>query len=809
MKSKIIFVLFLLLVFFSFGCDKNEVSKMYIQSEDYVIIDNSMELKVFYEDMELSKEKLGWTLSDYSVASINNDGVLYAKDYGKVVVTVVDKTNPMNYCAKEIEVIAPVVTDIVITGETELLIHKTIELKAQVLPEIIETPIVWESSNENIILVENGKVYAVAVGVADVIVKCDDFEKRYTITVNPEPTEIIIKGSSEIMVDGLSTFEYNIEDEVYLESSDNEVAEVIDTTVIGKKEGKVTITAYKKSNPEVKGTIEITVVKGKGYIEMTSEEETKINEIISNMSLEQLVGQMFNVGITAISSSWEQVAIDPTTGLPYAVFSRNDPQTSVVEYLSNYKFGNFTIKSTSGSSRENLLLAIKTLNQMGKNNTGINPFISYEYTGGRVMQAITAIPSNQALGSANTSTVNSVSNIFASELQALGINLVNNAYANTADFNDTLNKYNNDITKSIVSSEIVNKAYNNYGIVMMPSLSVSYAYEDSRSVEELKESDFRLIQAAINNGCQMLALPTSFYGNEYNNYLFLSPEFMEDYLREELNYQGVVVIDNKTLETYAYDANLYNYAISAINLGVDMINFDIRFTTSRWNDAAYVTQRYLELYEKVLSAANSEEISIDRIKEAVTRILLVKLRNGILEEKQPIEFDYENVDAQLMNYMTKFISVEGELYKLSSEDNILIISQTYESTGTTNSVGDNLYKYLSSRGYKNVKVEHFNTLSPTTTLNNVQKYNKILIAFANINQNTKIGYAASAVNFLGFVKDIQGKNKNICNIYVSTPDYNSYFEGINNSVYLYNFYEEDFESLCRVLSQESEPNTIK
>ncbi len=808
MKSKIILILFLLLTFFGFGCNE-EALKMYIESEDQVIIGNSINLKVFYENEEIPLENIGWSLSDYSIASIEN-GVLFGKDYGKVVVTVIDTTNTTHYCAKEIEVIAPVVTDIIITGDNELMINKFTQLQAIVVPEIIESPITWESSNEEIILVENGKVYAVNVGIADVIAKCDDFEKRFTIKVIPEPTEIIITGNSEVNIDGLTSFTYNIEEEVYLESSDSNIVEVIDNVIIGKQEGTATITAYKTSNPEVKGTIEITVIKGENYIEMTEEEKTKINTLIDAMSLEQLVGQMFNVGITATSTYGSR--IDYTTGLPYFQDSYNSQRISITEYLQDYKFGNFTIKSVSGSTRANLQLAIKTLNSMGKTNTGVNPFISYEYSGGRGMDAISAIPKNEALANVNLSLTSEVVNIFASELQALGINLINNMYGgpyNMYSGDNLLFSYGDDVTKAKVIAEVVNNAYRNYNIIMMPNFNEIIWSADMRSLEEIKAYDYELMKSAINNGCEMLSIPAK---RQYNNndYIpYLDSEFMETYLRKELNYNGVVVLDH-IATSYDLQNDFENFnerIIQGINLGLDMINFDLDFG---YDYLRRYNQYYLGLYNSIIAAVQNDEIKLSRIKEAVTRILLVKLRNGVLDNKEASEFDYENVNAQLLSYMPKFISAEGELYKLLPEDNILLISISYEYTGTPNSVGDTLYKYLSLRGYKNITVQHFDTLSPSTVLNSVQNYSKIVIVpYEYIDENTKIGYASSAVNFINYVNDIKAKNPNICMIYMGEPDMKKYFENINNSVYLYYYYEEDFSSLCQVMAQDAIPNIIK
>ena len=332
MKNKILLIIFLMFAFLFVGCEQT-TNAMYIECDDKIIIQSIVDLKVYYNNEEISSENLKWTISDYNIVSIN-DNKLYANDYGKVTIGVIDKENPDHYCAKEIEIIPPYVTDIIVSGPNELKIDKFITLEAKVLPEIINSEVIWESSNENIIAVDNGLVYGVGIGTADIIVKCEDFEKRYAITVIPEPTFVEVYGKNEISINELVTFTYNIEDEVVLETNNNEIIEIIDNAVLGKGIGTAIISAYKKSDPTVKGTFEITVNGKINKIEMTQEELIQIEGIINSMSVEELVGQMFNVGIDMYSSRWENLEVDPSTGLPYAQFSINlKPLKNKIYYL--------------------------------------------------------------------------------------------------------------------------------------------------------------------------------------------------------------------------------------------------------------------------------------------------------------------------------------------------------------------------------------------------------------------------------------------------------------------------------------------
>lgn len=803
MKNKIILFMFILFIGFSFGCNTKEHG-MYIESNDEVVIFESIKLNAFLNNQKLSSKKVQWTLSDYNIASIEN-GVLYAKDYGTVVVGVYDDETG-SYCTKSIEIIPPFVIDIEVIGENEVLIDKTITLEANVIPSIITSEIIWESSNEDIILVDNGEVYANGIGVADIILKCEEFEKRFTITVLPMPTTIEVEGDPSILVNQVANLKFNIEDEVVLTSSNPEIVQVVGNTILGVKEGKAVINAHKKDNPEMKGTFEVTVTDLRYTVDMTEEERVQIEEILSKMSLEQMIGQMFNIGFNRSTERWsDPVQIENATGLPFAQFSRNDPQTSVIDYISNYPFGNFTIEAASGDNRNNLIKAINTLYTTGKSKSGVNPLITLEYSGGKTMNGIIGIPANKALSTASSETIYETSNLFASQLKALGINSVINTYPNMLD-NSEIVTFGKDIPTAIVASGLMGQAYSNNDVVLIPDLSIMYSYSDARPFDQLKQEDYKLIDAAIQNGAQIISLPLSAYTDISKNYAFLEEKIVKEYLRQQLCFDGVLMLDDSVLQTLVYDDYLESYIIQAVNLGVDMFSFEIEFTISRWSDNEYIADRLLGLYSTILNAVNNGQIEQQKIKESVTRILLVKLRNGVLEERKESSFDYNKLMDDLSKYTTQFITVYGENYKLSEDENILFISDRYDVTSTPNSLGDNARSYFELRGYNNVQIYHKNTLYPQTIIEEANKYNKIFVTVSSFNDSTSIGFAASAMNFVEFLKQINNSTAEVIMIYTGNEEYTEKLNFIDDHILLYGYYESNFESLFRVLNQEAQPN---
>lgn len=805
MKNKLVMLLLVLLTLIGLGCGP-EAKVMHIEAKEQLIIQQSQELKVYYHGTEVPFENLQWTLSDYNIASIEN-GVLYGKDYGTVVVGVVDKTDTTHYCSKTIEIVPPYVEDIVVTGVTQMYIDKTTKLEATVVPSIIESPITWESSDETILIVDEGDILAVGVGIADVIIKCDDFEKRYQIEVLPTPTSVIISGKSNIAVNEVSLLTFNIEEEVTLTSSNEEIVTVVGNTIVGVKAGTATITAVKNIDPSVKGTIEITVTEAKNKdIEMTAEEKKTINDIISNMTTEQMVGQMFGIGFEVIQNGWgEQIQVDPTTGLPNAQFNRHDPVVPMLEFLAPYKFGNFTIHSDSGKDRKTLQLAVNTLKELAITNTGVEPFISINSTGGFIMSGITSLPTNMALSNAKASTIQAVNQLYASELRAVGINSVVNKYVcNNQDINSVLNTYGDSVKRAMAVATIASQGLQTNGVLMVPELSELSYYSEGRTIEEIKATDWKLIETAIKNGSQIISLPASIYIESSNTYYgVLSKEFLETYIRGSLNYDGIVLLGDDAVKNLMYDENVNAYLVQAINLGVDMISFDLRITNSYWGSTRAEVDRLLALYNHVLDAANNQEISYERLKEAVSRILLVKLRNNIInDETDYSNFNYNKVSSAITNYAPEFITTVGEKFIIDREDDVLVISEDYEYTGTQYSLGDNVRKFFEVRGYKNIDIYHAGTLNPSVILQNAKNYDKIFIAVSSMSANKNIGFAASRINFVDFVDQMLEQNPNVCVIATGMPSALNYLPNIKNSILLYSYYEDNFESLCKVLNGE-------
>ena len=97
----------------------------------------------------------------------------------------------------------------------------------------------------------------------------------------------------------------------------------------------------------------------------------------------------------------------------------------------------------------------------------------------------------------------------------------------------------------------------------------------------------------------------------------LSRKIVNDILRNELNYDGVVITDAlnmKAVSSYYTEEKMY---IKALEAGCDML---------------LMPQNIDKAYESILNAYNDGTISEERIDKSVKRILKAKLRRNIIKE---------------------------------------------------------------------------------------------------------------------------------------------------------------------------------
>ena len=542
---------------------------------------------------------------------------------------------------------------------------------------------------------------------------------------------------------------------------------------------------------------------------MTSEEQEIVEEMLNGMTIDQMIGEMFNIEF-ASNTSWSggyRVSVDNSTGLPFAALGYNTSTRKVTEFINDYKFGNFTISNVSGQNISYIENAAKNLREIGLNNTGVEPYITLNYMSSNNMQGLSSMPANIQLASAGkTQIITAVNEAYAKQLKYYGINSVTNQYlVNNEDFTSLSTTFGTDIAFAATTAKIISQSYQNHGVAMIPDMSQYGYWGDIREESEIYSKDYRLLESAVNSGTSMIILPAIYY--EYlesaSMMSIYSELFMKDYLRDELGYKGVLMLDSDATSNIYDEQNFNEDILRAINNGVDMIGYKITFDTRDSSSTRKRAEAPLNLYNYLLTAVENGTLSQGRVKEAVTRILLSKIRNNIFEEKE--EVNVEETISVINQHSSKFITAVGNFWSFDESEKILLISEDYSKTGTASSIGDCFGSYFSKIGYSDYKVKHTSKLHPEDELPEASSYNKIFICVSSLNTGTSIGIGGKA-NFIEFVGDLYEINTNICLIYTSQADMRSYFPNIENYILLNGVYEQTFDTLFSILSGQAQPN---
>ena len=141
-----------------------------------------------------------------------------------------------------------------------------------------------------------------------------------------------------------------------------------------------------------------------------------------------------------------------------------------------------------------------------------------------------------------------------------------------------------------------------------------YTTRDTRSLEELKENDLIPFQAAMDDGYSAVMIGHTVVEALDDEYPASLSKKVHDYIRNQMNFDGVIIPDALDMDTVSSSFNGENVAVLAIMAGNDIL----------------CTSEYKEQYEAVLQAVKDNKISIEQIDKSVLRILRWKLQLGII-----------------------------------------------------------------------------------------------------------------------------------------------------------------------------------
>ncbi|MBT2655602.1 beta-N-acetylhexosaminidase [Bacillus sp. ISL-18] len=362
----------------------------------------------------------------------------------------------------------------------------------------------------------------------------------------------------------------------------------------------------KEPNPKVDHISVYTQVQNQ------ADQQKSIEEIVSEMSLDEKIGQMMIAGFSG---------------------TKMDPQT--ISLITKYKVGGMIFYQDNLVNPEQtvqLLNEIKTENVHNR----LPLFLSVDQEGGRVIRlpgGLINLPANKEIGATNNSQFSyKVGTILGKELNGFGFNLdfapvldvnsnPNNPIIGDRSFGnnpDVVSKLGIQTMKGIQSQNIIAtiKHFPGHGDTSVDShLELPIVY---KNLTELKKLELIPFEHAIDNGADVVMVAHILLPKLDAHYpASMSKVIITDILRKQLNFNGVVITDDMTMKAIADHFNMGAAAVDSINAGSDIIL------------VAHDYNKIVETITSIKNAVHNGVISEQRINDSVRRIIMLKRKYGI------------------------------------------------------------------------------------------------------------------------------------------------------------------------------------
>lgn len=780
-----------------------------IKGDNVVYIGNTTKFNAIIPEEFQKFGKGTWHCENNNLASIDQNGIVTGIKEGETKIIYeflgkyfetsirIEKSKPQSVKFENVE--------------SSINVGKQIKLNVVFTPVDSYCDYYFESSDSSIAYVdENDNVVALKEGEVTITL--------YLKTENPELSQIttsktfnIIGGLPEDLeidlVDNLKVgdsliLKTNIigdgaSSKLIWSTSDPTVAAIYEGILVCLKAGTVTIKATSAVTSDVNDSIDITI-EGKKKYSYSQEDIDKVNKIIENMTLSQKIGQMFVVGFNGTSYNSE-----------------------LENAIKNYNFGNLIYMGANVTSPNTLREMSYTIQTKMKEINGVPAFISIDQEGGRVVRIKnggTHFISNMGMAATNDFNNTYLEGIaMGRELSYYGINTnfapvcdVNNNRDNPvigmrsyAKYSVLVSQYSQNMYEGLKEKGIMatvkhfpghgnTNVDSHYGLPVINS-----------SLESLYNTELIPFINAINNGvdCIMTA-HIIFSALDSENPSTLSYKVITEFLRNQLGYEGLVATDG--MEMQAITKHYGNYAETAkkaVKAGVDMLLY-----TSNYNPRS--------AHSALVDAVNSGEISLERIEESVRRILLTKLKYGILED---FNFNDENINDILeenaklnASFSEQSITLyQGKYDVFDKNKKTLILSPTCtQDLGaglTHNSSANYLRNYLKNNGFTNVDYEIITERVDYSIINKIKEYDQIIFI-----ENSPSSYD----DYYSYLNELVNLGKNYLvvgydypfNILNSNNNYSSL--NLKNYVLIYGLQKETLDALGKYVLGEIDANGV-
>ncbi|WP_051623501.1 glycoside hydrolase family 3 N-terminal domain-containing protein [Clostridium hydrogeniformans] len=344
--------------------------------------------------------------------------------------------------------------------------------------------------------------------------------------------------------------------------------------------------------------------------------DDEITDLIKSTPLEKKLSQIMMISIENFNSS-------PLVSL----------NNEVKDFLINYEFGGFILFKNNISTKDNTINLISSI----KKTSNIPMFIGCDEEGGRVsrINLFKAIPSAKLLGETrDPSLVYSTGKALGENLKSLGINvdfapvldintnpknpvIGDRAFGNTKEMVST---YGIEFMKGLLDSGIIScvKHFPGHGDTYLDShKALPKVY---KNIDNLKSLEIYPFKKAIENNVPMImvahiALPNIGHCSAPAS---LCSFVIQDILRKDLNYNGVVVSDALNMGAITSNYSALEASKLAIESGNDILLMPFNISSSK--DIEEFQKYFLDL----LNIIKNNKVLEENIDLSLKRILSLK-----------------------------------------------------------------------------------------------------------------------------------------------------------------------------------------
>ncbi len=372
--------------------------------------------------------------------------------------------------------------------------------------------------------------------------------------------------------------------------------------------------------------------------------DEEIREFISSMTTEQKLSQMMIVGLRSDGNNSKTAT---EINQDYADLLKKYDFGGIILFTGNIQNPAQTVKLISDSQAAAM-----------SSETGMPMFICVDQEGGMVNRVSfgTTSSGNMALAATGSSALAEESaKMLGDEISALGFNMdfapVSDVNSNPANpiigvrsFSDdpqTVSEYVASFIKGLRAAGISTALKHFPGHGNVGEDSHTHLPCSEFTLEEIRQCDLIPFQAGIEEGTDMIMtahiqfpeIEKETYvstqdGKEVTLPATLSRTIINDLLRNEMGYDGIVITDSMVMEAIASHFDPADAAVLAINAGVDILLCPVDL----YNDSELDTLPKMDEYMAALvKRVEAGDIKTEELDDSVFRILKLKKEKNLCE----------------------------------------------------------------------------------------------------------------------------------------------------------------------------------